>query len=155
MNRREFTGSIAALLATPALPFSAKAAATVVPAKARFWAIYMSHLYGSCSPHLLSQITGESAAVTKGYLNSLISQNIIKPTRIAAKAIGGSQKTITDQSQNAFEKMKSYVTENDETFDLSDKLETVLSDGDSDNSEDDNFVQADETVKTDVEDAKS
>jgi hypothetical protein len=155
MNRRQFTASLSALIATPAVPFSAKAATTVVPAKARFWAIYMSHLNGSCSPHLLSQITGESAVVTKGYLNSLISQNIIKPTRIAANAIGGSNKTIADQSQNAFEKVKSYVVENDETLDLSDESDTAVDNEDTVGPVDDTAILAEDPAQTDVEDAKS
>jgi hypothetical protein len=87
MNRRQFTTTLTALAAAPAMPLkalTAAPAATAIPNSARFWAIYMSHLHGTCSAKTLSTMTGLDASVTQGYLSRMVSEGIIKPTRMAS-----------------------------------------------------------------------
>ncbi len=87
MNRRQFTASLGALAAAPALPVKTLAgvpAAGVIPNTARFWAIYMSHLHGVCTPEALAKISGVTLNTAKGYLNAMISDGVITTTRITA-----------------------------------------------------------------------
>ncbi len=87
MNRRQFTAGLGALAAAPALPVKALAsapAAGAIPKTARFWAIYMSHLHGVCTPEALAKTSGVTVHTAKGYLSTLISDGVIKTTRIAA-----------------------------------------------------------------------
>ena len=87
MNRRQFTAGLGALAAAPGLPVKALAtapAAGTIPNTARFWAIYMSHLHGVCTPEALAKISGVTVHTAKGYLSTLISDGVIKTTRFAA-----------------------------------------------------------------------
>ena len=90
MNRRQFTTGLTALAAAPALPIKAMAsipaASAAIPHPARFWAIYMSHLHGKCSPQVLSKISKIDVDVAQGYLNTLISDGVLTPTRMITKA---------------------------------------------------------------------
>ncbi|KAB7610382.1 hypothetical protein F9L33_13860 [Amylibacter sp. SFDW26] len=87
MNRRQFTAGLGALAAAPTLPVKALAsapAAGAIPNTARFWAIYMSHLHGVCTPEALAKISGVTVHTAKGYLSTLISDGVITTTRMAA-----------------------------------------------------------------------
>jgi len=87
MNRRQFTAGLGALAAAPALPAKALAHASTtgaIPNTARFWAIYMSHLHGTCTPEALAKISGVSVRAAKGYLSAMISDGVITTTRMAA-----------------------------------------------------------------------
>lgn len=84
MNRRDFTTRLAALFALPAVPALPAAAAPVanvaaVPNAARFWAIYMSHLHGQCSPATLAKMTKIDVTQAQGYLTKLMNDGVIKP----------------------------------------------------------------------------
>lgn len=89
MNRREFTKSLAALFAVPAIPLAAPmavsaapVAAISVPSQARFWAIYMTGLHGKCSPKALQTMLNIPAGEAQGYLNQLVSDGVIKPNNL-------------------------------------------------------------------------
>lgn len=88
MNRRQFTTGLTAIAAAPALPLKALAtapAATAIPNSARFWAIYMSQLNGTCSAKTLSTMTGLDMTAAQGYLSRMVNEGIITPTRMVSK----------------------------------------------------------------------
>ena len=91
MNRRQFTTGLAALASAPALPAKAlaslPAAGAAIPHPARFWAIYMSHLHGTCTPQALSKMTGINPSVAQGYLSRLVSEGVLTPTNVVTKAL--------------------------------------------------------------------
>ena len=103
MNRRQFTTSLSTLFAAPALPLKALTAApasgTAVPNAARFWAIYMSQMHGTCTAHTLSTMTGIDASTAQGYLSRMIGDGVIKPTNIVSKAIDMQNKASKSPSQ--------------------------------------------------------
>jgi hypothetical protein len=103
MNRRQFTTSLSALFAAPALPLkalsAAPVAATAVPNAARFWAIYMSQLHGTCTARTLSTMTGVDAATAQGYLSRMIGDGVITPTDIVRKAINAQTNSAKRPSQ--------------------------------------------------------
>lgn len=87
MDRRTFTQSLAALFAMPAIPVTAAAApvaaVATVPSQARFWAIYMSALHGTCTPRALQVMLNISASEAQGYLTQLIAQGVITPSNLS------------------------------------------------------------------------
>jgi len=105
MNRRRFLQSLAAVVSLPAAPLSLKpamaalpaggsatgaaAAAAAVPARAQFWAIYMSGLHGECTPAALQQVAGIPAAEAKGYLARLVADGVIRPNPLLSKTVSG------------------------------------------------------------------
>jgi hypothetical protein len=103
MNRRQFTTGLAAIAAAPAMPAKAlaslPAASAAIPHPARFWAIYMSHLHGTCSPQALSKMTGIDPGVAQGYLSRLVSDGVLTPTNIVSKALSAQTKPIRQQSK--------------------------------------------------------
>jgi hypothetical protein len=103
MNRRQFTTALAALAATPALPAKAitglpAAAGAAISKPARFWAIYMSHLHGTCTPQVLAKAAKISPAVARSHLSSMVSQGILTPTNIAAKTVATQANPIQNTS---------------------------------------------------------
>jgi hypothetical protein len=96
MNRRQFTTGLGAIAAAPALPVKAlaslPAASAAIPNPARFWAIYMSHLHGTCSPQTLAKVTGIDASITKGYLSRLLSEGVLTPPNMAVKVMSAKAK---------------------------------------------------------------
>jgi DNA-binding transcriptional regulator YhcF (GntR family) len=103
MNRRQFTTSLSALFAAPALPIkaitAAPAATTAIPNAARFWAIYMSQLHGTCSAGTLATMTGVNTATAQGYLTRMIGDGVITPTDIIRKAINAQTSNAKPSSQ--------------------------------------------------------
>jgi hypothetical protein len=103
MNRRQFTTALSALAATPALPLKAltvaPVTATAIPNGARFWAIYMSQLHGTCSAKTLSTMTGLDISAAQGVLTRMIGDGIITPTRMISKAINTQANKTTKPSQ--------------------------------------------------------
>ncbi|MEL7274139.1 MAG: hypothetical protein AAGK33_11955 [Pseudomonadota bacterium] len=94
MNRRRFLQSVATLVALPAMPqmswrASAFAAptATVVPAQARSWAIYISTLHGECSPQTLQTLLQIPASDAKRYLTQLVAEGVIKAHPLVQQSI--------------------------------------------------------------------
>lgn len=112
MNRRQFTTSLSALFAAPALPIKAIAAApaatTAIPNAARFWAIYMSQLHGTCSAGTLATMTGVDTATAQGYLTRMIGDGVITPTDIIRKAIN-TQTSNTKPSSQWKERVQKFV----------------------------------------------
>lgn len=96
MNRRQFTTALGAAAAAPALPLKAMTAApvasTAVPNGARFWAIYMSHLHGTCSPQTLATMTGLDVSVAQTHLTKLISDGVLKPTNLFGRMAASNTK---------------------------------------------------------------
>ena len=87
MNRRQFTAGLGALAASPALPVKALTsapAASAIPNTARFWALYMSHLHGVCTPEALAKISGITVNAASGYLKAMIGDGVITTTRMTA-----------------------------------------------------------------------
>ena len=118
MNRRHFTTALSALFAAPALPLKALSAAPVaastVPNAARFWAIYMSQLHGSCSASTLSTMTGIDATAAQGYLSRMITDGVIKPTNIISKAINA-QANKSNRPSQWTERMQKFTQEKTQT----------------------------------------
>ena len=86
MNRRSFIQSLTAVFSVPAhatLSLQPAAAAiptaAAVPAKARFWAIYMSGLHGQCTPETLQKLLHIPEADAKSYIGRLTADGVIKP----------------------------------------------------------------------------
>ena len=103
MNRRQFTTALSALAAAPTLPLkaltAAPAVATAVPNGARFWAIYMSQLQGTCSAKTLSTMTGLDVSAAQGVLSRMIGDRVITPTHFISKAINTHANKTTKPSQ--------------------------------------------------------
>ena len=70
-----------------------------MPNAARFWAIYMSQMHGTCTAHTLSTMTGIDASTAQGYLSRMIGDGVIKPTNIVSKAINMQNKASKSPSQ--------------------------------------------------------
>jgi ribosomal protein S18 acetylase RimI-like enzyme len=79
MNRRQFTQSLAALLATPAMPAVTVAATptTTAPAAAYFWADYMTRLHNRCTPDMLAPFFKADKALAKTIHSQLVADNVL------------------------------------------------------------------------------
>ena len=120
MDRRTFTQSLAALCAVPAVPLTAAAApvATVasVPSQARFWAIYMSGLHGTCTPRALEVMLNIPSAQAKGYLSQLMAQGVIKPSGLTT---GLEAHRVATNRSKLVERVKEKVFDSKEDLDVS------------------------------------
>jgi|GEM_PF-1781497 len=92
MNRRAFTAGLTSVLALPALPIKAVAsllppAATAIPNPARFWAIYLSHLHGSCTPAALAKATEIKTSMARGYLGHMLADGTLTPVNLVQHAM--------------------------------------------------------------------
>lgn len=103
MNRRDFTRTLMAAIAAPAMPLPAmaKPATVAVPNAARFWAIYMTRLHGDVTPGMLTQMTGLDPSQTSAIRAKLVADNVISPTGfirkgIASQTFTGPQKSTKD-----------------------------------------------------------
>ncbi len=87
MNRRQFTKSLAAAFAAPALPLPALGApaSAGIPNAARFWAIYMTRLHGDVTPGMLTQMTGIDPIETRAIRAKLLADKVISPTGFIRK----------------------------------------------------------------------
>ena len=96
-----------ALPAVPALTSGAAtasvSAAATVPAKARFWAIYISALHGECTPQTLQNMLHIPASEAKSYIGQLIADGVIKPNPFAQNAVSELMKP---RENSPFEKVK-------------------------------------------------
>jgi len=79
MNRRQFTQSLAALFATPALPAVTLAAAptATAPAAAYFWADYMTRLHSRCTPDMLAPFFRADKTLAKTIHSQLVADNVL------------------------------------------------------------------------------
>lgn len=84
MNRRMFTKTLAAVFTLPALPAPSFAAAPAVsvPSQARYWAIYMDSLHGTCTPKALQTMLNIPASQAEGYLSQMMLDGTIKPNHL-------------------------------------------------------------------------
>ena len=103
MNRRTFIQSLAAVLSLPAKPVAslrsatpALPSATVVPAKARSWATYISALHGDCTPQTLQNLLHIPEVDAKKYIGQLIVEGIIKPNTLLQSSVSNLAKTKDD-----------------------------------------------------------
>jgi hypothetical protein len=142
MNRRQFTTSLSALFAAPALPLkaltAAPVAATAVPNAARFWAIYMSQLHGTCTARTLSTMTGLDTATAQGYLSRMIGDGVITPTDIVSKALNA-RSTNSKQPSQWKERAQKFLEEKKQTTPTVEKITTDVDEPDKedDHTEDD------------------
>ncbi|PIB24167.1 hypothetical protein BFP76_02750 [Amylibacter kogurei] len=80
MNRRQFSQSIAALFATPALPAAALATPvtqTVVPNMAYCWADYLTRMHKVCSPQMLAPFLRVDQNAAKIIHAQLVAENYL------------------------------------------------------------------------------
>ncbi|GHA52461.1 hypothetical protein GCM10008927_17410 [Amylibacter ulvae] len=80
MNRRQFSQSIAALFAAPALPTAALAtpvAQTAVPSMAYCWADYLTRMHKVCSPQMLAPFLRIDQSTAKLIHAQLIAENYL------------------------------------------------------------------------------
>lgn len=116
MRRRTFIQSLAAAFTLPAIgpalsvpaassAVSAGAVSTgvAVPAKARFWAIYMSSLHGECTPQTLQNLLHIPGADAKKYIGQLIADGIIKPNPLLQRT---ATELVKSRNDNLLEKVK-------------------------------------------------
>ena len=110
MNRRRFLQSLAAVISLPAgAGLSLKPAtaalptAAAVPAKARFWAIYMSGLHGECTPQTLQNLLHIPEVDAKKYISHLIADGVIKPNPLLQKSVS---KVLQSTEDGPFDKVK-------------------------------------------------
>jgi putative acetyltransferase len=82
MNRRQFTQSLAALFATPALPAVTIAATptATAPAAAYFWADYMTRLHSRCTPDMLAPFFRADKTLAKTIHSQLVAENVLTST---------------------------------------------------------------------------
>ena len=81
MNRRQFTASLAALVAAPAVPLAARvpaAAAPVVPAGAYAWAELIARAQMQCSPEMLARSLHLSPAVARTLFKDMVVDGVLR-----------------------------------------------------------------------------
>ncbi len=114
MNRRQFTTALSALAAAPAMPLKALTAAPAVsaaiPNGARFWAIYMSQLHGTCTAKTLSTMTGLDVTSAQGFLSRMIGDGVITPTQLVSKVMK-TQANQSGQPSKFKKRMQKFVEE--------------------------------------------
>jgi len=89
MNRRQFTASLAALAATPALPLAARAAApaaTALPPGSYLFAELIARAQNTCSPALLAKHLRLDAATARQLFGQLVTDGVIKAPSAAGIA---------------------------------------------------------------------
>lgn len=84
MNRRDFTKSLGALVAAPALPFKAlmaapAAAAAIPPPNLYTWSAAIARTHGKVSTDMLSHMLHVDAAQAASLFDKLIRNNVIGP----------------------------------------------------------------------------
>lgn len=79
MNRRQFTQSLAALFAAPALPAVSLAATPTgaAPAAAYFWADYMTRMHTRCTPDMLAPFFKADKTLAKTIHSQLVRENVL------------------------------------------------------------------------------
>jgi hypothetical protein len=99
MNRRQFTQSLAALFATPAIPAAALTASlpagSAVPATAYFWADYMTRLHSRCTPQMLTPFFRADIELAKTVHHQLVMENYLTPSGYAHPNLLARQPTKT------------------------------------------------------------
>ncbi len=81
MKRREFTASLAALAATPAIPLAAPAAAkapAALPPGAYLWAELIARAQNACSPGMIAKHLRISSTAAERLFNQMLHDGVIK-----------------------------------------------------------------------------
>lgn len=89
MNRRQFTASLAALAAVPALPFqalAARAAPVAVPPGAYAWAQLIARAQNGCSPAMLAQQLNLSGAAANQLFRDMVADGVLRAPGAAGVA---------------------------------------------------------------------
>ena len=88
MNRREFTASLAALAAAPALPFAASAAAPAasLPPGAYAWAQLIARAQTKCSPAMLARHLSLDPAQAETLFGQMVRDNVLRAPGAAGTA---------------------------------------------------------------------
>ena len=98
MNRREFTASLAALAATPALPLGTPATAATpvaLPPGAYAWGQLIARAQATCTPAMLARHLSLSPAQAQSLFSQMIRDNVLRAPGLAgaAKAVQPIQTT--------------------------------------------------------------
>ncbi len=142
MNRRRFIQSLVAVSAVPVAPAlslrTATAAipiATAVPAKARFWAIYISALHGECTPETLQNLLHIPPVDAKSYIAKLITEGVIKPNPLLQKSatnlVKNNERGLREKIQDRLDmkaKAKPQEAEVTDTAEVTDPTEDSIDD---------------------------
>ena len=164
MNRRRFLQSLAAVISLPAgAGLSLKPAtaalptAAAVPAKARFWAIYMSGLHGECTPQTLQNLLHIPEVDAKKYISHLIADGVIKPNPLLQKSVS---KVLQSTEDGLFDKVKkrldmkrqieSDTEETSETVDPAEHLDSEMNVAEGTSEEDQNDIIDDDPIEAET-----
>lgn len=107
MNRREFTASLAALAAAPALPFAAPAVATTapIPAGAYAWAQLIARAQAKCTPAMLARHLSLDPAQAQTLFAQMIRDNVLRAPGLAGSAQAVQPINATGQTQSLTRKL--------------------------------------------------
>lgn len=103
MNRREFTASLAALAAAPAIPVAAAPVATAkaaLPPGAYLWAELIARAQNTCSPAMIAKHLRISTTAAEGLFNQMVQDGVLRAPGLtgAAQAAKPLQATGTERS---------------------------------------------------------
>lgn len=102
MNRRQFTQSLAALFATPAVPSLALPTVSTgtAPPAAYFWADYMTRLHTRCTPDMLAPFFKADVKTAKIIHSQLVAENVLTASGHAHPNLLAQQPAKTFGQQN-------------------------------------------------------
>lgn len=87
MNRREFTASLAAMVAAPALPLPARTAApAAIPPGAYGWAQLIARAQNRCDPAMLARQLHLSADAAQSLFNQMLRDGVLRAPGLAGVA---------------------------------------------------------------------
>ena len=156
--------SLAAVFSLPAIPtFSLSAAtasapaAAAVPAKARFWGIYMTALHGECPPHALESILNIPAVDANKYVTQLIADGVIKPNPLLKSSVSELVKANEDSLLGKVkERLKMKAQANTQELEILDTIDADESlDADAELSEESPEIDQDILTEDGFDEAKT
>lgn len=106
MNRRQFTQSLGALFAAPALPpisIPTASVATALPPTAYFWAHYLTRMHAVCTPEMLAPFFKSDLTLAKTIHAQLVSEHVLMTSghphpNVMAQRANAAQRTEMQQS---------------------------------------------------------
>ena len=114
MNRRQFTASLAALAATPALPLAARipaAAAPAIPPGAYAWAELIAKAQNKCSPDMLAKILHLKPEAAQVLFKDMVVDGVLQSPGTSGIAKAAKPFDTTGFENNAVQKLKSKAKE--------------------------------------------